>query len=153
MKRFPLSIALALVAVSLLVVVVLAQGGPAAIVQAAAAAPAAKAPATTPAVQQDTAGRRYIVESAPELRIDQVQSKKNSLDGLDLDGVVTNTGTKALEYPSLAITMYDAQGRVVDTDTAFTTITTLAPGQSSPFSLMSMTPAGTVASYRVQVVR
>jgi hypothetical protein len=67
--------------------------------------------------------------------------------------VVTNVSSQPAKSLELAVTLYDAQGRVVATETSFARVSPLAPGQSSPFSVMSMAPAASVASYRIQVAQ
>jgi hypothetical protein len=67
--------------------------------------------------------------------------------------VVTNVGAQPAKIVMLAVTLYDAQGNVLEATSAFPTVSPLGAGQSSPFSVISRTPAASVANYRIQVAQ
>ena len=53
-----------------------------------------------------------------------------------IKGEVQNTGTTAVQYVKLVVTLYDVDGGVIDMDYGFTTINTIVAQGTSPFDIL-----------------
>lgn len=127
-----------------------------------AVAPAAAEPATVAVAavevaaagdQVDAAGRAYSTELAENITLDQIESSLNALDKLEIIGDITNTGDEPLKYVQLIATLYAEDGSILGVETAYSSLDTISPGQTSPFRLMAMSvvDGASVASYRIQI--
>lgn len=119
------------------------------------AEPAAIAVATVQAAaagdQVDAAGRPFTTELPENITIDQLESSVNSLDKLELIGDITNVSDEPLKFVQLIITLYGEDGSILGVETTYTSLTTIEPGQTSPFRMISSTDGASVASYRIQI--
>ena len=99
----------------------------------------------------DSEERAYEIEAPDDIAVANVASSVNVLDMLEIIGEITNDGSDTLKYVQAIATLYDAEGNMLSVDTGFASVKEMAPGQTSPFQVMSMTAGDDVASYRLQV--
>jgi hypothetical protein len=99
----------------------------------------------------DGAGLTLEVTALEGVTVDNVTSSVNALDMLEIIGEITNDGGDPLKSVQLIATLYDAAGAMLGVDTGYASVKEIAPGQTSPFKIMSMTAGADVASYRLQV--
>ena len=98
----------------------------------------------------DGAGIEYNIEAPETLEIIQIQSGADSSGDFKLIGELRNIGDEALEYQSFAVSLYDADGTLIGVESTYAELEEIAPGQTSPFTLITFTPVDEVASYFVQ---
>lgn len=116
-----------------------------------AAIDVATAPASAASDQVDAAGRAYTTELPATITLDQVESSLNSLDGIEIIGDITNIGEEETGYVELIFTLYAADGSILGVENTYAKLQAIAPGQTSPFRLMTTSDGADVATYRIQV--
>ena len=65
-------------------------------------------------------------------------------------GELANVGAEDLERVRIIVTFYDDAGEVALVENTYADLSTIAPGQSSPFKIMTIGETVPIASYRVQ---
>jgi len=81
----------------------------------------------------------YRTTSTPPNRSLTILSQSSNVDSigyLHIVGEVRNDSGHTIEFCEISGTMYDSGGKVVETDFTYTSISTLSPGQTSPFELL-----------------
>lgn len=86
----------------------------------------------------------------PALSLKHVSSGPDHFGDIEVLGFVNNNDTKTVEYSKIIGTFYNSNGKVIECDYAYTSIVTLAPGQSSSFKINTNTSASQVANYILQ---
>lgn len=125
-------------------------------VTSAEAEPAAATVEAAPVAEEgvnegvDADGRSYTLEPGEGIEIAGVNSSINSMDGIELVGEITNIGKEDLETVEIVVTFYGEDGSIVLVENTYAKLDTLAPGQSSPFKVMTIGETVPVVRYRVQ---
>lgn len=125
-------------------------------VTSAEAEPSAATVEAAPAAEEsanegvDADGRSYTLEPGEGIEIAGVNSSINSMDGIELVGEITNIGEEDLETVEIVATFYGEDGGIVLVENTYAKLDTLAPGQSSPFKVMTIGKTVPVVRYRVQ---
>lgn len=108
-----------------------------------------KAPAGTEGFV-DSSGRVYAVDAPAGIVVGQVQSKENVF-GSEFFGRITNESDESIEYVFVTVQALDADGTLLSVDNGAASLDEIAPGQASPFQVLSQTSYNDVHSYIVQV--
>jgi len=104
----------------------------------------------TPADLLDTRGLSYEVEAAEGLNVLQVQSQEGTL-GMQIVAVLENATKEPMEYAEIVVSLYDANGNLVDVINGYAALDTLKAGQTSPATAISLSEGGSdVVRYVVQ---
>lgn len=111
---------------------------------------AAAQPAAQIATQYDARNMAYRVDARPPLALLSATSNVNGLGWLEIVGEIQNNGAEPLQYVKAIVTFYK-DGKVVETGNGYTSLDQLAPGQSSPFQVISTLKPDQVNAYMVQL--
>lgn len=98
----------------------------------------------------DAEGRAYTLEPGEGIEIAGVSSSVNSMDGIELVGEITNIGEEDLKAVEIVVTFYGEDDSIVLVENTYAKLDTLAPGQSSPFKVMTIGGTVPIVRYRVQ---
>jgi hypothetical protein len=129
--------------------------GSGAVVTASAvqAAQPAQAAASTGAsagpVLSDPRGVAYRVDVAAPFQLMQVSSAVNVFDSASVVGEIRNAGTQEMQFVKAVVTFY-RDGKIVQVGEGYTKLDRLAPGQSSPFEVMTRLDISDFNAYTVQ---
>lgn len=95
----------------------------------------------------------YIVENAENVELIQWITEENSLGWTEITGELRNTSEeRSINSVKLTITLYDADGKLLDVIDGYGSLDTIGPGQTSPFELYSSeVPISQLGQYLVQV--
>jgi len=77
------------------------------------------------------------------------QSTRDTSIGVEVFGEVRNNRSQTMNSVEVVVTFYDADLNVIDVDNGFPSVTTLDPGETSVYSLSTLTE-NTFSSYVVQ---
>jgi len=88
--------------------------------------------------------------SAASLAVVEKKQYEDQAGLYHVEGRVSNVGATAVDYVRVALTIYDADGDVVNAEAAYTTPQRLAPGESGAFHL-TVLQAPQALRYVVQV--
>lgn len=111
---------------------------------------AAPQPAAQIATQYDARNMAYRVDARPPLALLSATSNVNGLGWLEIVGEIQNDGAESLRFVKAVVTFYK-DGKVVETGNGYTSLDQLAPGQSSPFQLMSTLKPEQANAYLIQL--
>jgi len=101
-------------------------------------------PAATPVPPSPIAPATVV----PAIEIVSHSTHQNVFKWLIIDGEVRNTTAKPLSRVRVHATLYDAQGKVVRTESDYAKLDTIPPGGRSPFSI-SVSDPPTMDRYEV----
>jgi hypothetical protein len=87
-----------------------------------------------------------------ELKVDKVVGNNSAFGRYTVTGIVINTGQKTATLVHVVAVAYDESGKAIDYGDTFTTLTDIAPGGDSPFSLDFGHIENAPASYELFVV-
>jgi hypothetical protein len=105
-------------------------------------------------VSEDNNGIAFEVETVGDVELVQVRSDPDYWENFSLTGEIRNTGDEAVETYSVRITLtvYDEDGKILDTFTVSPSFGPIGAGQSSPFDVaLSDTAMEDVGRYRLQI--
>lgn len=88
--------------------------------------------------------------SAPPLEILSMSDYVDGIDYLHVVGEIENKSEEPFEFVQVLVTLYDAGGKVVNTDFTYTDLDIVLPGQKAPFGVAIAEYTGTV-EYVAQV--
>lgn len=91
-----------------------------------------EAPTETPAEVPTESGS---TDTSPIISIDQVHGYYDIYDTLNVAGLVTNNTSRAVDNVEIEVEIFDANNTSLYKDTVYADLYTLAPGETSPFSL------------------
>ena len=87
-----------------------------------------------------------------DLKTDKVTGNPSGYGTYGLTGIVINTGQKTATLVQIVAAAYDKDGKVIDVGDTFATLSDIAPGGDSPFSLDFSNLSEAPASYEIFVV-
>ncbi len=98
----------------------------------------------------DNAGLAYTAQMEDGMSIVQIGSKA-LFDNFQIFGQLRNDSDQTYKYISIGVSLYDADGKLIDTTAGLPRSSTLAPGDTTIFEAPSMVDAANVASYELQI--
>jgi hypothetical protein len=103
-------------------------------------------------IQGTPSNGQSIFPPYTDLQVDKVVGNNSTFGRYALTGIVINTGQKTATLVRVVAVAYDESGKVIDYGDTFTTLTDIAPGGDSPFSLDFGHITNPPASYEVFAV-
>lgn len=91
----------------------------------------------TPTAARSVARANRPAAPVPSVRIESYNCSRTSDRYITTEGEVTNTSNATIEYLRAVATFRAADGKFITSDTTYVEYTTLLPGQTSPFTLMT----------------
>ena len=98
----------------------------------------------------DSSGRIYTTDAPDGVTLGQIQSKQGIV-GSEFFGQITNDTDTAISTVFVTVQVLDEDGVMLAVENGMASLSEVAPGQSSPFQVLSQVPYDDVASYIVQV--
>jgi hypothetical protein len=98
----------------------------------------------------DTRGIPYDVQTPEGLVLTQVNSK-DMFGSTQIVGQLRNDGDESYEFILVNVSLYDADGNLIDVANGSAQAQVLDPGETTTFQSMAMTELDEIASYSVQV--
>ena len=98
----------------------------------------------------DTRGIPYDVQTPEGLVLTQVNSK-GSYGSTQIVGQIRNDGEETYKFILVSVSLYDADGNLIDVANGGAQAQELEPGETTTFQSIAMTELDGVASYSVQV--
>jgi hypothetical protein len=98
----------------------------------------------------DTRGIPYDVQTPEGLMLTQVNSK-GSYGSTQIVGQIRNDGEETYKFILVSVSLYDADGNLIDVANGGAQAQELEPGETTTFQSIAMTELDGVASYSVQV--
>ncbi|MFN8463983.1 MAG: FxLYD domain-containing protein [Caldilineaceae bacterium] len=98
----------------------------------------------------DTRGIPYDVQTPDGLVVTQVNSK-GSYGSTQIVGQIRNDGEETYKFILVSVSLYDADGNLIDVANGGAQAQELEPGETTTFQSIAMAEVDGVASYSVQV--
>lgn len=116
----------------------------------AAPAPAGAAATSSGGVMRDSRGLQYKTDVRLPFELMQVSSAVNVFGTASVVGEIRNAGAQEMQFVKAIVTFYQ-DGKIVQVGEGYTKLAQLAPGQSSPFDVMTQLDIDDFNAYTVQV--
>jgi hypothetical protein len=98
----------------------------------------------------DTRGIPYDVQTPDGLVLTQVNSK-DMFGSTQIVGQIRNDSDESYRFISVNVSLYDADGNLIDVAVGGAQATELDPGETTTFQSVALTELDTIAGYSVQV--